>query len=292
MSSTEKIINLDLLAFYDGKIKEYIDGKTTSGNGVAIYDNYSKLPTDLTEDTIAYCENDYIDNTDVNNPIIYSKGLYFYNTDISKWENTSVYSETLDDKVDKEEGKGLSTNDYTDEDKNKIDSIDLDNLMTVDVYASTENENSVKNADNIINIESAQPLSYYGKNTNGDIGFHYFPINDGSLPAGEMEQRRIINAIAEHVYSVDSVNDLSDSKIYIQCFKSVQGAVDVIFDITQYNSSQTQKLLYNNDIVDINDDHISIKTEYTINNTRTDDYYQSDEIDKSKFKSLINIIQE
>ena len=198
----------------------------------------------------------------------------------------------LNQKVDKINGKDLSTNDYTDEDKNKIDSIDLDNLMTVDVYASTENENSVKNADNIINVELAQPLSYYGKDINGDIGFHYLPINDDSLPAGEMEQRHIINAIAEHIYSVDSVNDLSDSKIYIQCFKSVQGAVDVIFDITQYNSSQTQKLLYNNDIVDINDDHISIKTEYTINNTRTDDYYQSDEIDKSKFKSLINIIQE
>ena len=36
MSSTEKIINLDLLAFYDGKIKEYIDGKTTNGKGIAI----------------------------------------------------------------------------------------------------------------------------------------------------------------------------------------------------------------------------------------------------------------
>ena len=86
MSSTEKIINLDLLTYYDSKIKEYIDEKTTSGNGVAIYDDYSKLPTDLTEKTIAYCENDYIDNTDVDDPITYNKGWYLFDSSSVEWE--------------------------------------------------------------------------------------------------------------------------------------------------------------------------------------------------------------
>lgn len=37
----------------------------------------------------------------------------------------------LEDKVDKIAGKGLSTNDYTNADKNKLDSIDLDNYVLV-----------------------------------------------------------------------------------------------------------------------------------------------------------------
>ena len=85
MSSTEKIINLDLLTFYDGKIKEYIDGKTTNGKGIEIYDNYSNLPNDLLEDTIAYCKNDYTDNTDINNTVVYNSGLYVYIFSETKW---------------------------------------------------------------------------------------------------------------------------------------------------------------------------------------------------------------
>ena len=85
MSSTEKIINLDLLTYYDSKIKEYISNNTGTGNGVAIYDDYSKLPNDLTEDTIAYCKNDYVDNTDVDNPITYFKGFCLYDTTNNKW---------------------------------------------------------------------------------------------------------------------------------------------------------------------------------------------------------------
>ena len=72
---SNKYIKLENLGYYDGKIKEYISNNIGTGNGVAIYDDYSKLPTDLTEDTIAYCKNDYVDNTDVDNSITYKKRL-------------------------------------------------------------------------------------------------------------------------------------------------------------------------------------------------------------------------
>ena len=89
---SDKFIKLENLAYYDGKIKEYISNNIDTGNGVAIYDDYSHLPTDLTEKTIAYCENDYVDNTDVDNPITYSKGFYFYEVDTSTWKNIKVSS--------------------------------------------------------------------------------------------------------------------------------------------------------------------------------------------------------
>ena len=65
-----------------------------TGNGVAIYDDYSKLPTDLTEKTIAYCENDYVDNTDVDNPITYDNGFYLYDSVNSAWELATQVSAT------------------------------------------------------------------------------------------------------------------------------------------------------------------------------------------------------
>ena len=66
---SNKYIKLENLAYYDGKIKEYISNNIGTGNGIEIYDDYSKLPLDITEKTIAYCENDYVDN-----PITYKKG--------------------------------------------------------------------------------------------------------------------------------------------------------------------------------------------------------------------------
>lgn len=53
--------------------------------------------------------------------------------------------DALDSKVDKEEGKGLSTNDFTDEDKERVEEIDvlkerLDNLKPEDIGAISEEE--------------------------------------------------------------------------------------------------------------------------------------------------------
>ena len=86
---SDKLIRLEQLIYYDEKIKEYIDNNVPSGDdsGIEIYDDYSKLPTDLTEDTIAYCKNDYIDNASATT---YGKGLYFYNINNSTWELITI----------------------------------------------------------------------------------------------------------------------------------------------------------------------------------------------------------
>ena len=58
---------------------------SNSGEGLKIYDNYSLLPTP-TKDTIVYVKNDYVDNTDVDNPITYDNGFYLYDSVNSAWE--------------------------------------------------------------------------------------------------------------------------------------------------------------------------------------------------------------
>ena len=84
---SDKLIRLEQLIYYDEIIKEYIDNNVPSGDdsGIEIYDNYSNLPNDLLEDTIAYCKNDYTDNTDINNTVVYNSGLYVYIFSETKW---------------------------------------------------------------------------------------------------------------------------------------------------------------------------------------------------------------
>ena len=72
-----------------GKWREH----TNASEGLSIYDNYSLLPTP-TKDTIVYVKNDYVDNTDVDNPITYPKGFYLYDSVNSAWELATQVSAT------------------------------------------------------------------------------------------------------------------------------------------------------------------------------------------------------
>lgn len=60
--------------------------------------------------------------------------------DLSPYAKTADINNKLNSKVDKIEGKGLSTNDYTDEDKNKLDGIDLSKYVTDDKFTGVTNE--------------------------------------------------------------------------------------------------------------------------------------------------------
>ena len=103
---SNKFIKLENLAYYDGKIKEYISNNIGTGNGVVIYDDYYKLPTDLTEDTIAYWEEDYVDSTTnddgTTSEVIYNKGFYIYDLLITKWKTIYDFDLILDKYIKKE----------------------------------------------------------------------------------------------------------------------------------------------------------------------------------------------
>ena len=67
-----------------------------------------------------------------------SKALSDYVTTVDS--QIGVIVEELDKKVDKVEGKGLSTNDYTNEDKAKLNGIDLSKYVTDEKFTSVTNE--------------------------------------------------------------------------------------------------------------------------------------------------------
>lgn len=73
-------------------------------------------------------------------------------------------------KVDKVDGKGLSTNDYTTAEKNKLSSIVLSHSGGV-TYVLTVGDNSVNVPDVDILLETTIPTSYYNKTeVNGMMG--------------------------------------------------------------------------------------------------------------------------
>lgn len=55
----------------------------------------------------------------------------------------------LEEKVDKVDGKGLSTNDYTTKEKEKLESINSDNIVYLDTIASLEKR--IAELESIIN---------------------------------------------------------------------------------------------------------------------------------------------
>ena len=60
--------------------------------------------------------------------------------DLSPYAKTADINNKLNSKVDKIEGKGLSSNDYTDEDKNKLNGIDLSKYVTDEKFTGVTNE--------------------------------------------------------------------------------------------------------------------------------------------------------
>lgn len=77
-------------------------------------------------------------------------------------------NETIENKVEKVDGKGLSTNDYTDEDKLKIDSIPEDAKFTDTVYDDTTLSNRIKTIEDDY-LSSEDKVAYISEN-NEEIG--------------------------------------------------------------------------------------------------------------------------
>ena len=68
--------------------------------------------------------------------------------DLSNYYTTTQTDSLLSNKVDKVSGKGLSTNDYTTAEKNKLAGIDLTNYVTNTDYSGTEVAGVIKSSVN------------------------------------------------------------------------------------------------------------------------------------------------
>ena len=150
-------------------------------------------------------------------------------------------------------------------------------------YVSSVNNENVKCSDialKIKDVDTSNPQQYYGKDVDGNIGFHYLPITPTDVPA--TEQRVINNAIADDSYIIDSNIDLSNVKLFTQCYKKIDGRQDIITNIDVFDEYNKNKYIYNNKNVAF-DTSAYIKNNFTYTSTKVGDLYESEEIDKTQF---------
>lgn len=161
-----------------------------------------------------------------------------------------------------------------------------DEYLTVEKFKGVE-EDSVKYADNITSAKNTQPLQYYGTDSNNEIGFHYLPTNIKDNTG--IEQRIILDAKINESITIDSLLDISDTKITIDSYKFIAGDQDVIQTIKTFNNAASENFFYNKDIIEF-DNGMHIKKEYSYNTSLNDDnLYESEIINKSEFLSIIKL---
>lgn len=169
--------------------------------------------------------------------------------------------------------------------------IALTDYMTKTEYASSQAGVVLKSevANEVNGVRSAQPLMYYGTDSQGNIGFHYIPVSTGTgNQGGSFEQRIILNTIANKDYHIDSHNDLSETKCLIQAYKFVAGGQDIIKTVKEFNNANESNFYYNKETVNFDDTKSSIKGEYKYNLTQhnSTNYYTTGVIKKSDFVKI------
>ena len=251
-----------------------------SSNGIVIYEDYSKLPTNDVNINFAYCKNDYTDNTDADNPIIYSQGIYFYDLVNSKW---SILPLAGLDEI-KEALESLSFN--------KIDRDELHEYLDKDTYMSEINEGNVKSADvanEIKGTELAKPYQFFGLDGNGEAKFQYLPIQgDGQVTQGNFEQRTIFDAKANDIYEIGSLNKLDECKIFVQAYTEIKGQQDIVGTIKGFNIEHKDMFYYNNNIeFDKNGCSIKKTYEYKIEEN-SDGFYETEIINPKEYIEIVN----
>lgn len=167
--------------------------------------------------------------------------------------------------------------------------MDLSPYMEKSIFESELNPGSVKEADTaakIKSVELAQPLSYYGKNKEGEIGFHYFPITDNGSAGAGIEQRVILDAKMNQSYIVESKNDLSEGMAIVQAYKFVQGEQDVIKTVKAFNNSEKENFYYDESNISFNETGCAIRNEFDVDVTLNDVLYETSFINKREFHKM------
>ncbi|MDD7339802.1 MAG: BppU family phage baseplate upper protein [Eubacteriales bacterium] len=140
--------------------------------------------------------------------------------DLSPYAKTADINNKLNSKVDKIESKGLSSNDYTDEDKNKLDGIDLSKYVTDDKFTGVTNEAlakadealqmSVMNEDHIktIDAKAEQALINSGEALNGAI------VNAGKINALEINVADQMGGKANRTEIKTKLSEMTDDSTH------------------------------------------------------------------------------
>ena len=154
----------------------------------------------------------------------YPVGRPLYALDLERYNNTITTS--LENKVDKEDGKDLSTNDYTDDDKNKLDTINID----ANIFAESERQKS----KNLLVYPYTGEVYQYGV-TFTDNGDGSFTINGKQTDT---------TANSYHYMETNDTFKLSAGTYTLKAFAdtSITGWNVVLYDGTTYHDVSSSNI--------------------------------------------------
>lgn len=148
----EGVGDVDLSAYLQVKNLATINGQSLANGGnitidLTLFKVVDTLPTsDIDENKIYLVKSDNAGDKNIYTEYVYVNnawekiGEYSSDVDLSDYAKTADVNTALETKVDKENGKGLSTNDYTDEDKAKLENITFgdDKMLSEDIMPTTQ----------------------------------------------------------------------------------------------------------------------------------------------------------
>ena len=160
--------------------------------------------------------------------------------------------------------------------------------MKQEIY-DTNNNGIVDLAENINGIQSSSPLTYYGKNSDGEIGFHYFPINKDETDG--IYQRVKLKALANQSFEVDLLKNRPKNDILIQVLEFKPGQQNITKVLKEFNNGDELNFVFNEENV-IFDGKAKIKDKYDINSIKSESECESELISTSDYEFISKIIQE
>ena len=130
-----------------------------------------------------------------------------------------------ENKVDKVEGKGLSTNDFTNEDKEKLDSIIADpNNITIDAALSETSENPVQNK-----VITSKLNEVFQSVSDGKSKIAAAITDKGISTAADAT----FNTMANNISKIETGSSTQKDNMKILCNKGILATIECIVEVTK-----------------------------------------------------------
>lgn len=228
------------------------------GKGNKIY----LVPKTGTDNNNKYDEYIYIDNK--------WEALGTITIDLSNYYDKNEINTLLNDKVDKVSGKGLSTNDFTNNDKNKLDGIEAG--AEVNPYSKNQLDNMLGDKVDISKQVAKTPDMIGRVGVDNDGSLWYAPFIDDIIKVREMNSLDSMVSYEGTLQPNLTHVDNGDIRVYSNTF-------DHVFP---YNEMIESVDLFNNKFVDVPviywkfyQDTLGNLTGYDISNKKIDDTFDT-----------------
>jgi hypothetical protein len=252
-------------------------------------DGQSFLTNDGTYKSIAGISNPIDDSNETSVDTTLSASKINQNIETAVSDLEFDVTQKLNGKVDAEIGKGLSENNFTTIEKNKLDLIKTDGSPK-EFFARDGSYYEINNVG--INDKSPTNITSYSGS------YIEKRINDGILnlvlptqnDAPTMWKKNFQNVTAGDVLELQTSFNFNINNAIIQVYKFIAGETGLTKVISNFTTSETQNYIYNPDNVEfsgLNDGQVKIKDSYAIPlSVNEDGFYETQLISKSDYNDI------